>query len=293
MRFALWCGVEYNGLMEAHLFEKRPSEIPIVVLDTETTGLYPGLGHRIVEIGAIRLENWQEVGQVSTLIQPGRKMDPKASSVNGISDVDLQGQPTFSDVADDLLTLLEGAVVVAHNAEFDAGFLGQELLIHGLQTSGQPTTLPNPWLCTLLLARRHFHFGRNNLSYIAQHLGVRMGRAHRALNDVYMTAEILKRMVRTLQRQRLESIGDLLHAQGNPIYTPSYRWQLPDVVAEALVNGRNLRLLYLGQSGESNREITPLYPSQHRGVDYLVAYCHQAHDQRTFRIDRIFSAELL
>ena len=293
MSFAMCCGVDYNGLMEAYLFEKRPSEIPIVVLDTETTGLYPGLGHRIVEIGAIRLENWREVGQVSTLIQPGRKMDPKASSVNGISDADLRGQPTFGDVAGDLLTLLEGAVVVAHNAEFDAGFLGQELLIHGLQTSGQPVTLPNPWLCTLLLARRHFHFGRNNLSYIAQHLGVRMGRAHRALNDVYMTAEILKRMVRTLEQRRLETIGDLLHAQGGPIYTPAYQGQLPDVVAEALTNGRNLRLLYLGQSGESNREITPLYPSQHRGVDYLVAYCHQANDQRTFRIDRIFSAELL
>ena len=279
--------------MESRLLEKRPSEIPIVVLDTETTGLYPGLGHRIVEIGAIRLENWQEVGQMSSLIQPGRKMDPKASSVNGIDDAALVGQPTFSEVAEDLLTLLNGAVVVAHNAEFDAGFVGQELLIHGLQTNGQATVLPNPWLCTLLLARRHFHFGRNNLSHIARHLGVRMGRAHRALSDVYMTAEILKRMVRTLAQQRLETVGDLLHAQGSSIYAPSFTGQLPEVVAEALGNGRKLRLLYLGQNGESNREITPLYPSQHNGVGYLVAYCHQAQDQRTFRLDRIFSAELM
>ena len=116
--------MHYNWHMEAHLLEKRPSEIPIVVLDTETTGLYPGLGHRIVEIGAIRLENWQEVGQVSSLIQPGRKMDPKASSVSGITDADLQGQPTFAQVADGLLALLDGALVVAHNAEFDAGFVG-------------------------------------------------------------------------------------------------------------------------------------------------------------------------
>ncbi|MBK7893758.1 MAG: WYL domain-containing protein [Anaerolineaceae bacterium] len=276
-----------------NLLEKRPSELPIVVLDTETTGLFPGLGHRIVEIAAIRLENWQEVGQLSTLIQPGRKMDPKASSVNGITDADLLGQPGFSQVADDLLALLDGAVVVAHNAEFDAGFVGQELLIHGLQTSGQVAALPNPWLCTLLLARRHFHFGRNNLSHIARHLGVRMGRAHRALNDVYMTAEILKRMVRTLEQRRLETVGDLLHAQGSTIYAPSFTGQLPDVVVQALGNGRNLRLLYLGQNGESNRVITPLYPSQHNGVGYLVAYCHLAKDQRTFRLDRIFSAELI
>ncbi len=275
------------------LLEKRPSDVPLVVLDTETTGLYPGLGHRIVEIGAIRLENWREVGQVSSLIQPGRKMDPKASSVNGISDADLVGQPTFGEAADDLLALLDGAVVVAHNAEFDAGFVGQELLIHGLQISGQAIALPNPWLCTLLLARRHFHFGRNNLSHIARHLGVRMGRAHRALSDVYMTAEILKRMVRMLAQQRFETMADLLYAQGNPIYAPSFAGHLPDVVAEALANGRNLHLLYLGQSGESNRMVTPLYPSRHKGVGYLVAYCHLAQDQRTFRLDRIFSAELV
>lgn len=279
--------------MEPGWLEKRPSVVPLVIIDTETTGLYPGLGHRVVEIGAVRLENWQEVGQLSTLIQPGRKMDPKASSVNGITDGDLLGQPTFSQIATELLALLDGAVIVAHNAEFDAGFLGQELLIHGWQTCGVPGVLANPWLCTLQLARRHFHFGRNNLGHIAAHLGVRMGRAHRALNDVYMTAEILKRMVRTLEQRRLETIGDLLHAQGAPIYAPAIVPPLPDVVAAALRNGRNLRILYQGQNGESNREITPLYPSQHQGVIYLVAYCHQAHEQRTFRLDRIFSAELI
>ena len=280
--------------MDLPWLERRPSDIPLVILDTETTGLFPGLGHRVVEIGAVRLENWREVGQLSTLLQPGRKMDPKASSVNGIADDDLVGQPTFSEVADDLLALVEGAVLVAHNAEFDAGFLGQELLIHGLQSGKMPLTLPNPWLCTLRLARRYFHFGRNNLGHIARHLGVRMGTAHRALTDVYMTAEILKRMVHMLQQRKLETVNDLLHAQGGALFTPvATELSLPDVIATAFTNGRNIRILYLGQSGESNREITPLYPSQHRGQTYLVAYCHQAQEQRTFRLDRIFSAELL
>ena len=121
-----------------------------------------------------------------------------------------------------------------------------------------------------------------------------MGQAHRALSDVYMTAEIFKRMVRSLQQRKLETVSDLLHAQGLPIYSPPpTSLDLPPVVDDALANGRNVRILYLGQNGESNREITPLYPSQHRGVTYLVAYCHQAKDQRTFRLDRIFSAELL
>ena len=290
----MWRTVAYNWVMETHWLEKRPSDVPLVILDTETTGLHPWLGHRVVEIGAVRLENWQEVGQVSSLLQPGRKMDPQASGVNGIYDKDLQGRPTFSDVADELLALLDGAVLVAHNAAFDAGFLGQELTIHGLKTNGVPGMLPNPWLCTLQLARRHFHFGRNSLSHIAHHLGVRMGQAHRALSDVYMTAEILKRMVRTLQQHRLETVNDLLHAQGMPIFAPPpANVHLPANIANALANGRNLRILYLGKSGESNRKITPLYPSEHRGIIYLVSYCHTARAQRTFRLDRIFSAELL
>lgn len=281
--------------------EKRPSTIPIVVLDTETTGLYPGLGHRVVEIGAVRLENWQPVAEFSQLIYPERPMDAKASAVSGISDADLLGKPTFAEVEPALSAMMDGALLVAHNASFDAGFLGMEYFIarragsRPAELSGprQPV-LPNPWLCTLLLARRHFYFGRNNLGHIAHKLGVRMGRAHRALNDVYMTAEILKRMVRQLEKQKLETVGDLLHAQGEPVFTPPPPNPfLPEPVAEALENGRQLRILYLGEEGETERTITPLYPSEHQGVGYLVAHCHLRQDQRTFRLDRIFSAELI
>ena len=276
--------------------EKRPSQIPIVVLDTETTGLYPGLGHRVVEIGAVRLENWQPVAEFDQLIYPERRMEPKASSVSGITDADLLGQPTFAEIAPQLADFLAGALIVAHNASFDAGFLGLEFFISRqaeLAGSRDPV-LPNPWLCTLLLARKHFYFGRNNLGHIARKLGVRMGKAHRALNDVYMTAEILKRMVRQLEKQRLETVGDLLFAQGEPIYTPTPpNLFLPEPVQAALNNGRQLRILYLGEYGETERTITPLYPSEHRWVGYLVADCHLRNDRRTFRLDRIFSAELI
>ena len=276
--------------------EKRPSTIPIVVLDTETTGLYPGLGHRVVEIGAVRFENWQAVAEFDQLVNPERPMEAKASSVSGISDADLLGQPTFAEVEPELSALLDGALLVAHNASFDAGFMGIEYFIARqteLDGSRQPV-LPNPWLCTLLLARRHFYFGRNNLGHIARKLGVRMGRAHRALNDVYMTAEILKRMVRELEKRKMETVGDLLHAQGEPIYTPPPpNLFLPEPVMTALGNGRQLRILYLGEKGETERTITPLYPSEHRGVGYLVADCQLRNDRRTFRLDRIFSAELI
>lgn len=276
--------------------EKFPSEIPIVVLDTETTGLHPGLGHRVVEIGAVRLENWHVAAEISQLIQPDRPMEPGASRVNGIYDNDLVGQPRFGDVADRLLELIDGALLVAHNAVFDAGFVGMEFFIDGRypHTPTPQPVLPNPWLCTLQLARRHFHFGRNNLGHIARHLGVRTGRAHRALNDVYMTAAILQRMVHELEKQCLHTVGDLLHAQGPPIYTPvPPRFDLPGSVAEALDRRARLRILYISEHGEANRVITPLYAAQHQGRAYLIAYCHTREAQRTFRLDRIFSAQLV
>jgi DNA polymerase-3 subunit epsilon len=265
-----------------------------VVLDTETTGLYPGLGNRVVEIGALRLEGWREVTAFDQLVYPERTMDPGASAVNNIYDSDLEGQPRFVDIVPQLTDMLNGAVIVAHNAVFDAGFLGQEYWLAGYAVDEREPVLPNPWLCTLLLARQHFYFGRNNLGHIASQLGVRRGTAHRALNDVYMTAEVLKRMTRELQKKGIKTVGDLLHAQGEAIYTPPIApVDLPAPLDVALAEGKQVTILYLGPDGTTERIVTPRYATRHRGTAYLIAYCHLRQDQRSFRLDRIFSATLV
>lgn len=276
--------------------EKRLTDIPVVVLDTETTGLNPALGHRIVEIGAVRMQNWQVVAEMSQLIHPGRRMDPKATAVNGIGDADLEAQPTFAQIAGTLLDMLEGALIVAHNAAFDASFLGQELFVSGLVTDMKRPSLANPWLCTLTLARHYFYFGSNSLSHIAHELGIHQGPAHRALNDVYMTAEVLRQMWPQLQQKlHLRTVGELLHAQGGPIFTPPPpNLSLPAPIHEAIRYKHNLRILYVdARGGQSDRTITPLYPTELNGTGYLIAYCHQQGEQRTFRLDRIFSAKLI
>src|SRR5690606_28870570 len=112
--------------------QDRPlNEVPLVVLDTETTGLMPQLGHRVVEIAAVRLVGWRETARVSSLVNPGRPIDPGASRVNGIYDDDLVDAPPFSDVFLQLQSLLEGALLVAHNALFDASFLSMEYHLLG------------------------------------------------------------------------------------------------------------------------------------------------------------------
>jgi len=276
------------------LANKTPADIPIVVLDTETTGLFPWLGHRVVEIGAIRIEDGKVVGELNELIQPGRKMDPGASAVNGIYDEDLVGKPTFGEILGQLHELTRDALLVAHNATFDAGFLGMELYINSRQQrdSSMIFSLDNPWLCTLQLARRNFAFGGNSLGNVARRLGVQVGAAHRALNDVHVTAEVFDRMVGRLGRRRLKTVNDLFSAQGGPIVTPIQpEVRLPETVANALTMGQRLRILYASKQGQSARIVTPCYPSQHQGVTYLIAYCHLRNDQRTFRMDRILNAQ--
>lgn len=277
--------------------EAKLNDIPIVVIDTETTGLHPGLGDRVVEVGAVRFEGWRQVGEFNQMVNPNRPMGEQAAAVVGIYDEDLVDKPPFIDIADDLLTFMEGALLVAHNAPFDANFLSLEFIlcdIHQRLPLKEPV-LPNPWLCTLQLARRHFHFGRNNLGNVAYKLGAAVGRAHRALNDVYTTAEVLKRMARQLERShRFYTVADLLHAQGGPIFgPPPPEIELLEPMATAVADKRPLLILYMGESGETERTITPRYVTEHRGEIYIVAYCHLRQAQRTFRLDRIFSATVI
>lgn len=279
--------------------EQNLADIPIVILDTETTGLKPALGHRVVEIAALRLENWQIVGELSQLVNPNRLMDAGAGAIHGITDMDLADKPTFGAILPELVSLLEGALLVAHNALFDAGFLGLEFDISRQDAFRQTQDvamkpLLNPWLCTLELARRQFYFGRNNLGNIAQQLGVRTGRAHRALGDVYTTMEVLKRMVAELARRKIRTVGDLFLAQGGAIYAPQFApFVLPNLIETAFRDGRLLQITYRSTEGNTERTITPLYPTAAEGVSYLIAYCHLRQEQRSFRLDRILHIELV
>lgn len=282
------------------LLDKDLASVPLVVIDTETTGLSPALGHRVVEVAAVRLEGWREGDRLDALVNPGRPMDPGASRVNGIYDDDLIDAPPFSEIADELSMLFDGALLVAHNAPFDAAFLGMEFgLLQSLNSEARPLPIPpNAWLCTLQLARRFFSFQRNSLSAVAHGLGLRSGRAHRALSDVYTTIGVLKRMSQQLRNMRLETVGDLLHAQGGPIFTPQHAQppmprRLVGPLSEALVKRCSLRIRYQTQRGETDRIISPLYATEEGGRGYIVAFCHLRQAQRTFRLDRIVQASVV
>jgi len=153
-----------------------------LALDFETTGLYAAI-HRVIEIGALRFRLGAageaiEEARLACLVDPGVAVPDDARAIHGISSSDLEGAPSFGAVASSLLALAEGAVIVAHNASFDLGFLDAEL---GRLGSSRPASRA---VDTVALARRAFPGRRSyRLGAIAAELGIDTGAAHRALDD--------------------------------------------------------------------------------------------------------------
>ena len=156
---------------------------PLAFLDVETTGLWAALNDKVCEIAILRLDK-SGITEWQTLINPGRPIPPEISSINGITDHMVKDSPRFSAVTDTILSLIEDAVVVCHNAPFDLGFLTVEFAACQL-------SFPRcPIVDTLTIARRHFSFPSNTLSNIATHLNIPMTAKHRALADVNTTYHI-------------------------------------------------------------------------------------------------------
>jgi len=159
-----------------------------VVLDTETTGLEPRQGHRIIEIGAVELIDRQLTGrQFHVYINPEREIEQGALDVHGISEQFLADKPVFAEVVDDLIAFVEGAELVIHNAPFDIGFIDNELLL----TAHEISSITNvaSVLDTLELARDLRPGQRNNLDALCKFYAV--DNSSRDLHGALLDAEIL------------------------------------------------------------------------------------------------------
>lgn len=257
---------------------------PLVVVDVETTGLSPRYGDRVVEIGVLRIEAGRET-VFQSYVNPQRPISPRAAAVHGITDEAVAVAPRFREIADRVWPLLDGAVLVGHNAPFDWSFLNAERRYLGLPP------LDNPILDTLALARRHFAFPRNNLGAIASELGIEVSVHHRALADALTTWQILKRFITELAARGMTSLEALCLP---PLEVPGEeRIPLPPDLTEALAGRRRLKLHYVSAHGvETEREVEPLEVVPLNDYLYLRAFCHLRRDERTFRLDRVVAMEV-
>ena len=260
------------------------SKTAFAVFDVETTGLSPAYGHRVCEVGCLRIQGSEELNRFESLVDPRRPISPGAFRVNRITPEMLDGAPTFDAIAGSLLQVLEDAVLVAHNAPFDLGFLAAELEIARLPL---PHTLV---VDTLALVRRTYSFARNSLPAVANALDVDVRRAHRAIDDVQTTCRVLERLLWDLERQqRITTLGQLLEFQGGSIpYPHSHVLPLPPSIAEAVASTGRVRMRYVDARGrETERVVSPLRVHTQRGNLYLVAHCYRRGALRTFRLDRV------
>ncbi len=159
-------------------------DLAFVAFDLETTGLSPQLD-RIVEIGAVKFVDGREVSRFGKLVDPEMPMPPGAMAVNGITDDMLAGKPTVREVLPEFLDYIRGAVLVAHNASFDLGFIRSAMGRLGLGL------LANDYVDTKVMAQKAFP-GRPNykLQSLAADLGVRSLEAHRAVDDARVCQEV-------------------------------------------------------------------------------------------------------
>jgi DNA polymerase-3 subunit epsilon len=159
-----------------------------VVLDTETTGLSWERGHRVVEIGCIELIERRPTGRrFQRYLNPGREMDLGAQEVTGLTLEFLQDKPLFAQVAMEFLEFVRGAELLIHNADFDVGFLDNELSLLG---EGYGRLRDHCAIVdTLGLARERFPGQRNSLDALCRRLGV--DNAHRTLHGALLDAELL------------------------------------------------------------------------------------------------------
>jgi len=187
----------------------------IVVVDVETTGMAPP-GHRVIEIGAVRLRYTEERRRLSTLLNPGRYIPNRITSLTGIDGGMLRDAPLFEDIATVLWDFMDGAVFCAHNAGFDARFLRYEFS----QWGAVPPALEEdtPSLCTMRLGRRLMPYLPNHkLDTLAGYMEIDFSARHRALGDALATAEIFRRFLVMIYRQGIKDLQEILKLQQSRI----------------------------------------------------------------------------
>lgn len=158
-----------------------------VVLDTETTGIDPKEGHRIIEIGCVEVINRRLTGNhYHVYINPQRIVEQEAIEVHGITNEFLADKPVFRDVAHEFIEFIRGAQLVIHNAPFDVGFMDHEFgMITGLPKTKDISTV----LDSLVLARQMHPGQKNNLDALCRRYGI--DNSHRELHGALLDAEIL------------------------------------------------------------------------------------------------------
>jgi len=182
--------------------KRSPSADTVVVVDFETTGISPDHGHRVIEVGAVRLENGKVIDRYQCLMNPGVRITPFIESYTGITNAMLKKAPPCEQVISEFADFVNDSNLVAHNASFDRRFLDSECCRIRRKYKGE-------FACSMLAARRIYPDAPNHQlgTLVAFNNLQSDGTFHRALADAEMTAHLWIGMLNDIQRMhRIERI---------------------------------------------------------------------------------------
>lgn len=284
------------------LLSRRVSDLVFVAFDTEATGRHPIISG-ILEISAVKFNSKGDVLSIRTeLINPERQIPEEVIAVHGINDEMVADKPPAREIIPEFVEWMQASdtglpnIFVAHNAVFDVGFLQVAL------TRFERELPDNPVLDTLMLARQLFSQTENHrLKTLVEHIGQPAAEAvfHRAEADSIHAMKVFIEMLRMLGGDC--TLRELVDLAGVTFFSKPFE-EIVDFssnsnakvqrIGESISSGADLFIHYHGH-GVKFRQVTPLSVLFSRRRYYLRAYCHAAGNERTFRVNRISSLEMV
>jgi len=262
------------------------------IFDTETTGLSPHSGDRVVEIAAIRFKGDRQLDQFSSLIRTDKEVSPGAFAVNRITPQMLKDAPSAKEVFGRFLDFTKGSLLCSYNAVFDAEFLINELRLLGLN-------IPQGvlFIDVLKMARRLLPgLERYPLWYVSESLKVKKRQEHRALSDSLVTLEVFLKLKTVLSKKGISDLSSFTKLFTiNKTFLEDLAGEKKAQIQKAITLGGKLKIRYLSSSGApvSEREVIPKELRRQGNYDYLVGFCCLRREERSFRVDGILHLEII
>ena len=233
-------------------------EGPLVFVDIETTGV-SYQRHRVIEVAAIRVENGVVIDTFSSLVDPESPLPPFITGLTGISDNDLAAAPSFYDIAEDIYTILEGAIFVAHNVRFDYGFLKREFSDTGRDFSPK-------LMCTVRLSRALYPEARGHkLQNLIDRCGLKAESRHRAYDDALAMWQFIQHVQAHFPAPKLEAtVRRQLKSPSLPRgLEPAMVSGLPEGPGVYIFEDENGSPLYIGKSVNIKKRVMSHFSADH------------------------------
>jgi len=271
---------------------EKLNDIEFSIFDTETTGLEPESGDRIIEIACVKLKGEQVLKEFSTLVNPKRQIPEETVNIHHINNQMLENAPLMQQVMPGFLEFIKGSVLCAYNAAFDVSFLKKEL-----QLLNQSFPSDVHIIDILMMARKLLPgLERYSLAYVSDSFGIRKTQDHRALSDVYLSIDVFNRLKKQFREKGVDDFNNFntLFGLSSP-YIEDIRNQKISRIQEAMELKVNLKIKYISsQSAEvTERQVLPRQLKQDNNRYYLIGYCNLRKEERIFAVDGILHLEIV